>query len=149
MTPSASFSTTPPDQYLPLEHLDSSLPVSHHIPDSQRSDQALNLASGIRTAHIIYLLQACALLTGVSLIPAFLVGLVKKGEIKQTWLRAHYRWQLRTTLNTLFWVLVGVLLLEVVIGYFVLIWALMWYCYRIAKGWRNLYQGNSVYSEQY
>lgn len=114
-------------------------------PVYSNSDISQEAVSGLRTAHVIYLLQALALFTGISLIPAILIGLVKKGEIKQSWLKSHYRWQLVSSLNALLWTTLGILLLEIVIGYFVLIWIAAWYCSRLVTGWHRLAQGKDAY----
>jgi uncharacterized membrane protein len=101
--------------------------------------------SAQKTANVVYILQALSLFVGITLIPAILVGFVKKLETEDKQLASHFQWQLRTSWNTLFWLIVGVLLLEWVIGYFVLAWTVVWFIYRVVQGWIKLQQGKGAY----
>src|SRR5712691_10098095 len=67
--------------------------------------------------HVIYLLHAFSLLTGIlgaaTVIGAFLVGwpsiiavilnYVKRSDARGTWLESHFRWQIRTFWFALLW----------------------------------------------
>ena len=117
-------------------------------------------ASLIKVSHVIYALHALGLAIGAfgaaSVLGSFLfgwpsiiaviIGYVKRGEARGTWLESHFAWQIRTFWYALAWaVLVGLISLPltlVLIGFGT--WALglimlgVWAIYRVARGWMAL-----------
>lgn len=112
---------------------------------------------GARTwAHIMYGLHAFSALSGVlssaTIVGAFLFGwpsiiavilnYIKRGEVRDTWLGSHYRWQLRTFWFALFWVLLAGLMALTIIGipaaFLVILVAGVWVLYRVIRGWMAL-----------
>jgi len=114
----------------------------------------------VRVSHLIYALHALGLVIGAfgaatvlgsfllgwPSIIAVIIGLVKRGEARGTWLESHFAWQLRTFWFALGWiVLVGLISLPLtllIIGFGT--WGLgmvvlgLWAIYRIARGWMRL-----------
>jgi uncharacterized membrane protein len=114
------------------------------VPTGER-----DVSSSIGVTQVMYALHALAPFTMWTLaVVAMIVGLVKRDEVRGTWLDSHYAWMSRTFwwglllaigAWTVFWVL-GFLTLG--IGMAVL-WILpvavvIWYLYRVIKGWLAL-----------
>src|SRR5687767_15225282 len=115
--------------------------------------------------HVIYLLHAFSLLTGVlgaaTVIGAFLIGwpsliavilnYVKRSDVRGTWLESHFRWQIRTFWFGLLWVSLCLLFLIATLGIGMLIAWLpltvvgLWFIYRIARGWLALVNRQPMY----
>lgn len=117
-------------------------------------------ASLSRVSHLIYALHALGLgigafgaatvlgsfLFGWPSIIAVIIGYVKRGEARGTWLESHFRWQIRTFWFALLWAVVLALvsapLTLVLVGFGT--WALglvalgVWAVYRVARGWMRL-----------
>ena len=96
---------------------------------------------------IIYALYAASLIFGVTCLVAIIINYVKRDDVAGTWLESHFRWQMRTFWFSLLWGLIGLALTFVVVGIFVLIADLIWYIYRIVKGWIRLNDGKPMYAE--
>lgn len=117
-------------------------------------------ASLVRVSHLIYALHAVGIcigafgaatvlgtfLFGWPSIIAVILGYLKRGEARGTWLESHFSWQIRTFWFALLWaVVVGLVsapLTLVLIGLGT--WALglivlgLWATYRVARGWLRL-----------
>lgn len=118
-------------------------------------------ASLVQLTHFIYGLHAIAVLVGITsaatVAGGFVFGLpslcavflnyLKRSEVNGTWLESHFRWQIRTFWFSLLWGLIGFALTFVVVGIFVLLADLLWYIYRIVKGWIRLNEGKPMYAE--
>lgn len=110
----------------------------------------------ITLTHVMYGLHAFSSLMGL-LTPAFIVtsflagwpsiiavilNLVKRDEVRGSYLESHFSWQLRTFLYALLWVLVMGLLVMTIIG-IPIAWVMaivvgIWVLYRIVRGWLAL-----------
>ncbi|MCW5637170.1 MAG: hypothetical protein KIT17_27830 [Rubrivivax sp.] len=114
----------------------------------------------VQVSHLIYALHALGLVIGAfgaatvlgsflfgwpSLI-AVVIGYVKRGEARGTWLESHFRWQIRTFWFALAWaVVVGIVSLPltlVLVGFGTWVLGLivlgLWAIYRVARGWLRL-----------
>ncbi len=105
-----------------------------------------DLGSLQKMTHLVYALQAASFFLGFSLFAAVIVNYIKKEDVAGTWLESHFRWQIRTFWFTLVWLIIGALTFIVVIGYFVLMGAGIWFIYRIAKGWVYLSEKRPLYA---
>jgi uncharacterized membrane protein len=88
--------------------------------------------------RIVYILQLCSLLVGVTFIVAVIVNYVKRKDVEGTWLESHFRWQIRTFWWSLLWACVGLATAVIVVGFFVLMSSMIWMIYRAIKGLLNL-----------
>ena len=95
---------------------------------------------------VIYALYASSLLLGVTMLVAIVMNYVKRDDVAGTWLESHFRWQIRTFWYALLWSALGVLTLVFVVGFAVLFANLVWFIYRIVKGWIRLNEGRPMYS---
>src|SRR5262245_30946257 len=108
--------------------------------------------------HVIYLLHALSLLTGIlgaaTVIGSFLIGwpsligvilnYVKRSDVRGTWLESHFRWQIRTFWFGLLWAslcmlfLIGTLGIGILVVWLPLGILALWFIYRIVRGWLAL-----------
>jgi uncharacterized membrane protein len=103
-------------------------------------------ASLRRLTTIVYALQIASFLLGFTLIVAVIINYLQRDEVAGTWLESHFRWQIRTFWYSLLWLGVGLALLVVVIGFFVLMGSALWLLYRAIKGWLSLEEGKAMYA---
>lgn len=101
--------------------------------------------SARQLAALVYALQAASFLVGITFIAAVIVNYVKCREVAGTWLESHFTWQIRTFWWSFLWGVLGVVLMVVVVGIFILIADALWVLYRIVKGWLNLNDGKAMY----
>lgn len=94
---------------------------------------------------VIYALYAASFLIGITAIVAIVMNYVKCGDVAGTYLESHFRWQIRTFWFSLLWGLLGVILLPVIVGWFILVANIVWVIYRIVKGWLHLNDGKAMY----
>src|SRR5688572_22963236 len=113
-------------------------------------------ASLVTLTHVLYALHAISALSGM-LTPAFIVtsflagwpsiiavivNLIKRSDVRGTYLDSHFGWQLRTFFYALLWVVVCGLLIMTIIG-IPIAWGVamgvgIWVIYRIIRGWLAL-----------
>ncbi len=98
----------------------------------------------ISLATAVYALQAAGLVLPICLIIAVIINYVKLPDVTGTWIESHFRWQIRTFWIAASLVLLGVLTLLLVIGYFILLGTCIWVIYRIVKGWLSLNDRKSL-----
>ena len=109
-------------------------PAAAPGPDSARS-----------IATVVYALQAAAVFVGLTALVGVIVNYIKRPDVAGTWLESHFRWQIRTFWFGLLWGLVGILTTAVAVGYLVLLALLVWWIYRVVKGWLYLADGKGLY----
>jgi uncharacterized membrane protein len=116
----------------------------------------------ITLTHVVYALHGFSALMGL-LTPAFIVtsflfgwpsiigviiNLVKRDEVRGTYLESHFNWQLRTFFYALLWVIVAVLLAITIIGipiaWIVAMVVGIWVLYRIVRGWLALVEARPI-----
>ncbi len=99
-------------------------------------------------AYSVYILQALGFVTLLTPIIGIIVNYIKDDDVRGSWLESHFRWQKATFWYGLLWILLGVLTQWILIGIVVLAVVLIWFIYRIAKGWVYLVDGKEMYQER-
>lgn len=94
----------------------------------------------------IYALYAVSLFVGITSLVAIVLNYIKKDEVAGTLFESHFRWQIRTFWYGLLWAVIGGITFVLVIGMFILLADLVWFIYRIAKGWLNLNENKPMYA---
>jgi uncharacterized membrane protein len=94
-------------------------------------------AAAASNAQIIYILYLVSLVVGVTSIVGVIMAYVYRGEAPE-WLRSHYRFQIRTFWIGLLYVVLGMLLSVVLIGFLLLLFWLIWLILRCVKGMQQL-----------
>lgn len=96
---------------------------------------------------ITYCLYAAGLFTGgIVTLVAFIINIVKKGDVAGTIYESHFRWQMRTALFGLLWMVIGMVTVVFVIGGVILFVATIWYIYRVIKGFLYFNDGKPMYA---
>lgn len=95
-----------------------------------------------RIANLIYILYLASLVFGITGLIGVVMAYVNKGD-GPGWVDSHYRFQIRT-----FWIglligVIGGLTSLIVIGWFVLLFGLIWIIVRCAKGMKYLARGQA------
>jgi uncharacterized membrane protein len=96
-------------------------------------------------AMVVYILQALSFLWGITAIVGVIVNYVKRDDARGTVYESHFDWQIRTFWWGLLWAVLGVILIFVVVGFFILAAAWIWAIYRVVKGWLKLTEGKPVF----
>ncbi len=86
---------------------------------------------------IVYILYMIGLLLGLTGIIGVVMAYIYKSDAPD-WLKTHYQFQIRTFWIGFLYLLVGSLLSVLVIGYFVLLFWVVWLCVRCIKGIKQL-----------
>lgn len=97
------------------------------------------------TAQLVYLLQALGLFLGITFIAGVVVNYVKRSDITDPVVASHFTWQIRTFWWSVLWGVLGMILLVVVVGYFIILANGIWVIYRIVKGWMRLREKKTMY----
>jgi uncharacterized membrane protein len=95
---------------------------------------------------IIYALYAASLIVGITALVAIVLEYIKKEDVAGTLYQSHFRWQIRTFWYSLLWAVLGAVTSIIVVGLFILAADLIWYIYRIAKGWLRLHENKPMYA---
>ncbi len=95
---------------------------------------------------VIYALYAASLVIGITALVAIVMNYVKKEDVAGTYLESHFRWQIRTFWFSLLWGIIGVITAFFIIGWFVLLADMVWFIYRIVKGWLLLNENKPMYA---
>jgi uncharacterized membrane protein len=114
-----------------------------------------DVSSSMTITHVMYGLHALAPFTMWTLaIVAMIIGLVKHDDVRGTWLDSHYVWMSRTFWWGILWAalawgtfwILGTLTLG--LGMLILwvlpVAVLIWYLYRVIRGWLRLNEGKPV-----
>ena len=100
-----------------------------------------------KITQLVYIPQALGFIVGITFIAAVIVNYVKRDELTSELQRSHFRWQIRTFWYSVLWTVIGAVTSMVVVGYFILLFAVAWTLYRVIRGWLCLYDGKPMYSK--
>ncbi len=95
--------------------------------------------------YAVYVLQALGFVTLVTFFIAAGINLVRARDVRDTWLAPHFRWQLRTFWSGLLLAAAGLLTLQYLVGYVILLVAGGWVLYRIIVGATHLKHQRAPY----
>lgn len=102
-------------------------------------------ASLRKLAGLVYGLQAASLLVGFTAFAGVIINYLRRGQAAGTWLESHFTWQIRTFWWSLLWGVVGMATLVLIVGFFVLLGSVIWFVYRLVRGWIELNEGRPMY----
>lgn len=94
-------------------------------------------ASTESTAKVIYILYLVGIVAGLTAVVGLVMAYVNRADAP-AWLASHYQFQIRTFWIGLLYVLLGVLLAVLLIGYLILLFWMVWLIIRCAKGMKHL-----------
>lgn len=107
--------------------------------------EAQRIEEAKKWANIVYALQALGFLVGISYIAAVIVAYMKQAEARGTWVESHFQWQIMTFWYSLLWGILGAVAMMWMVGFVILIAAMLWIVYRIVVGWVRLSENRPVY----
>lgn len=97
---------------------------------------------GQGTVMLVYVLMLASVVLWVTGLVGVIIAYVYRDEAPE-WLQSHYRLQIRTFWISFLYVILGMLLLVVIVGYAVLLFWLVWFLVRCIKGIRYLNRGQA------
>ena len=109
--------------------------TSHQTTNAVSAEKA---ASERSLTQMVYILQALGFLIGITFIAAIIVNLIKKGDMQSELAKSHMSWQLRTGLWSFAGCVIGGMTMMLIVGYFIVIGAVIWTIYRVVRGWLAL-----------
>lgn len=89
------------------------------------------------SAKVVYILLIISTLIGVTAIIALIMAYVLKDDSPE-WLQTHYRFQIRTFWIGLLYATIGLITFGIVVGNFILLFTVIWFIVRCAKGLKQL-----------
>lgn len=96
-----------------------------------------NKTNTLSTAKVIYILLIVGTIIGLTGIIGLIMAYVMK-DGSSDWIQSHYRFQIRTFWIGLLYSMTGVITLNIMIGYFILLFAFVWLIVRCTKGLKQL-----------
>lgn len=99
--------------------------------------------NSLSIAKINYILQIISSLIPLTGIIAVVMAYVNRDDSNE-WLQTHYRFQIRTFWIGLLYISLGVVLFQVIIGFFILLFTFFWLIVRCAKGLKQLENNEPV-----
>ena len=114
-----------------------------------QGDSPKNPQSAVTLTHVLYGLHALAPFTMLTLaVVAMIIGMIKRDDVRDTWLETHFSWLSRTFWWGLLWWIVAwgafwiISILTLGVGA-IFAWILpvavfVWYLYRVLVGWLKL-----------
>lgn len=94
-------------------------------------------------AKLIYILYLVGIVIGITGLVGVIMAYVNRGDAPD-WLKTHYQLQIRTFWIGLLYMVLGIALSVVVVGYFILLFWLVWLIVRCVKGMKQLDKGEAV-----
>lgn len=95
------------------------------------------------TAKVIYILLIVGTIIGITAVIALIMAYVNKDD-STDWLQTHYQFQIRTFWISLLYMATGIVLLNFLIGYLILLFTFFWIVIRCAKGLKKLENNQPV-----
>lgn len=89
------------------------------------------------TAKIIYILYLVGILFGITGVIGVIMAYINRSDAPD-WLKSHYQYQIRTFWIGGLYLLIGVILTFVIIGYLVILFWVVWLIVRCIKGMKAL-----------
>lgn len=93
-------------------------------------------------ANLIYILYLAGLVVGITSIIGVVMAYMAK-DAAPDWLRSHYHNQINIFWKGLVYCIAGALLSIVLVGFLVLLFALIWYIVRVVKGMQAVSKGEA------
>jgi len=104
------------------------------------SEQSSNTTTSAKAVYILLIISTIVGLTGII---ALIMAYVLKDD-SADWLQTHYRFQIRTFWIGLLYATIGLITFGIVIGYFILLFTLIWFIIRCTKGLKQLENNQPV-----
>ncbi|HZK91527.1 MAG TPA: DUF4870 domain-containing protein [Stellaceae bacterium] len=115
------------------------------VADGTRARQIYSLGQRFSpgeaaNANTVYILYLVGLAVGVTSIVGLIIAYVNRADAPE-WVRTHYRFQIRTFWIGVLYGLIGALTCIIVVGFFFLVFVLVWWIVRCVKGMQAISRG--------
>ncbi|WP_306141084.1 DUF4870 domain-containing protein [Roseibium sp. MMSF_3412] len=114
---------------------------------NDQSDVAGYMEPGGKNATLIYILYLVSIIVGITSIVGVILAYLNKGKAAE-WVDTHYTYQIRTFWIGFLFSIIGVVLMFVFIGIFVLLATLVWAIIRCIKGLQLAGRGEPIPNPQ-
>ncbi|MBU2871790.1 hypothetical protein [Colwellia sp. E2M01] len=94
-------------------------------------------ATTAETAKIVYILYLVGILFGITGIIGVVMAYINKADAPD-WLKSHYQFQIRTFWIGALYLVLGSMFAIVLIGWFILLFWVLWLIIRCVKGMKSL-----------
>ena len=94
-------------------------------------------------AKLVYVLYLVGIIIGITGLVGVIMAYVNRGDATD-WLKTHYQFQIRTFWIGLLYMVLGMALSAVIVGYFILLFWLIWLIVRCVVGLKQLDKGEAV-----
>ena len=91
----------------------------------------------LSTAKVIYILLIVGTIIGLTGIIGLIMAYVMR-DGSDDWIQSHYRFQIRTFWIGLLYAMIGAITINIMVGYFILLFAFVWLIVRCTKGLKQL-----------
>jgi uncharacterized membrane protein len=100
-------------------------------------------------AYLVYILYATSLIIGITVIVGIVMAyLFRKSAVKdkvEEYIISHFTWQIKTFWGSIIIFLLAIIsIITIVLPYIILILGLVWWLYRIIKGWMYLSKEQTI-----
>ncbi len=99
-----------------------------------------NVAAEGKSAQLVYILYLVGIIIGIASIVGVIMAYVNKGTAP-AWVQDHYRYQIRTFWIELLFGVIGAATAVFVIGWFILLFTVVWLIIRSVQGMKALNEG--------
>ncbi len=104
-----------------------------------------NDSNAKNNAKIVYILYLVGLFAGITAIVGVVMAYINKEDAPE-WLKSHFQFQIRTFWIGALFIFLGTILSLVIIGWFVLLFWLVWVIIRAVKGLKALDENKAIES---
>lgn len=101
------------------------------------NDSVTKMSSNEGMAKIVYILYMVGLVVGITAIIGVVMAYINKDDSPE-WLKSHYQFQIRTFWIGALYLILSVILMIVVIGFFAFLFWVIWLIVRCIKGFKTL-----------
>ena len=91
----------------------------------------------LSTAKVIYILLIVGTIIGLTGIIGLIMAYVMR-DGSDDWIQSHYRFQIRTFWIGLLYAMIGAITINIMIGFFILLFTFVWLIVRCTKGLKQL-----------
>lgn len=110
---------------------------STQVQRPEQSTEELNAKR--RLTMVIYGLYGLGVIFGgLPSLVAIIMNYIKRNDMRGTWLESHFDWQIKTFWWGVIGSLISLLLMMVGVGFILFFVVVVWYIYRLVKGFLRL-----------
>ena len=94
-------------------------------------------------ANLVYILYLVGLIVGITSLVGLIMAYINRGDAPD-WVKTHYRYQIRTFWIGLLYGVIGVVTTLILIGWLIILFVVIWWIVRCAKGIKGTGAGQPI-----